>query len=112
MYKRFFCKNLNNQFIGLIHDVVRYVFKNFSRNPVFVDGGRVEQSAQVLQELLRVFLGFLLLDRGVEPTRVESRGGAVTELVGSGGEILTRTGSTKIELSECSQYSPKSQLKT
>ena len=76
-----------------------------------MDGGRVEQSAQVLQELLRLFLGFLLLERGVEPTRVESRGGAVTKLVGSGGEILTRTGSTKIELSECPQYSSKSQLK-
>ena len=100
MYKRFFCKNLNDQFVGLIHDVVRYVFQNFSRNPVFVDGGRVEQSAQVLQELLRLFLGFLLLDSRVEPALVESRGGAVTELVCGGGEILTRTGSTKIELSE------------
>ena len=62
-------------------------------------------------KLLRLFLGFLFFDRGVEPTRVESRGGAVTKLVGSGGEILTRTGSTKIELSECPQYSSKSQLK-
>ena len=112
MYKRFFCKYLNDQFVGLIHDVVRYVFKNFSRNPVFVDGGRVEQSAQVLQELLRLFLGFLLLDSRVEPALVESRGGAVTELVCGGGEILTRTGSTKIELSECSQCSTKLQLKT
>ena len=62
-----------------------------------MDGGRVEQSAQVLQELLRLFLGFLLLDSRVEPALVESRGGAVTELVCGGGEILTRTGSTKIE---------------
>ena len=71
-----------------------------------MDGGRVEQSSQVLQELLSLFFGFLLLDRRVVPTRVESRGGAITELVSSGGEILTRTGSTKIGLSECSQYSP------
>ena len=65
-----------------------------------MDGGRVEQSAQVLQELLRLFLGFLLLERGVEPARVESRGGAVTQLICGGGEILTRTGSTKTGLSQ------------
>ena len=64
-----------------------------------MDGGRVEQSAQVLQELLRLFLGFLLFGLGVEPARVESRGGAVTQLACGGGEILTRTGSTKTGLS-------------
>ena len=64
----------------------------------------------MLQELLSLFLGFLLLERGVEPTRVESPGGAVTELVSSGGEILTRTGSNKIGLSECSVDTSKVNL--
>ena len=94
------CKNSNDQFVGLIHYIIRNIFENFPGNPVFLDGDRVEQATKVLQELLCLFLGFLLLERGVEPTPVQSRGGAVTQLACGGGEILTRTGSTKTGLSE------------